>query len=482
MAAEARVGTIAIGMRVADSGFTKGLAKKSQQLSGFAASIPGLVTGGLAALGITKVASDLMGLRTAAADNLDTLGALSERVGATVSNLAGLQYAAKLANVEQGGLSTALTKLGVNLGEIAGGGGEKAAEALTRLGLSSKSLASMDRVEAFKQVSEAIARIPNPAERSALAVALLGKSGAELLPLMQQGAAGIEAAQKEAAKLGIATANLDQGAAKVNAANDAWDRMGMALGGVGQQLAIAVAPAFTAIFDTVAGVLGGVVNWVGNTTEGSNAVIGAVGLVGGAFGAVADVVHTLRIGFGAAQSVIITGLGDIVGGVGFVVKGFQDLLNLIPGVKVEFGNFLQTYSEDLKRLGAEKWEDFQAELVQPPPSQGIKGFFDNLNARMFEAKNFAVDIKKEIGGVTDAEEEAKKTKAKSKENKSFAGAMDLGSAEARSTIMAFQSRRFDNQRELANQSRAQTALQQRILTEQQATRMVMATALAAAVF
>src|SRR5207247_2365101 len=89
-------------------------------------------------------------------------------------------------------------------------------------------------------IADKISKIENPAERATAAMQIFGKSGQQLLPLMMSGAEGLAAAQKEAEKLGLTYNRVD--AAKVEAANDSMTRMKAVVTGVGNQLAIQLAP------------------------------------------------------------------------------------------------------------------------------------------------------------------------------------------------------------------------------------------------
>jgi hypothetical protein len=432
MGAEARVGTIVIGMRVGLGGLTKGLSSAGQQLSGFAAFATSNIKAGLAALGVTTAVTGLMNLRASAAESMESIGDLADRAGASTEGLTALKWAAHLGGVEFEQVSAAMLKLGVNLAK-ATAEGKGSDGVFARLGISAGKLAQMDRVEAFKQIAESLKGIQNPAERSALAVELFGKAGTNLGILWSQGAAGIEAAQAEMERLGVSFSRVD--VERVAMATDAWDKIGVAVEGVGQQLAIAVGPAFAAVFESIAQVVGQANSWFKAQGEGSNFVIGALGFVAKAFGVLVDVIHSVKLGFLAAQSVITTGLGFVVQGIAWVAKGLQEVINLIPGVKVEFGSFLETYADDLKRLGADQWAKFQSELAKEPPSAGVNAFFENLQVKAFEAKDAAAAVKKDWSEIAEVSADVDANKAK--DQKPFAAAMELGSKEARSTILAF---------------------------------------------
>jgi len=475
MGAEARVGTISIGMRVGMGGLNKGLSDAGAKVSDFASKLATGVKVGLAALGVGAAVKGLNDLRAASAEAIDATGKLSDKLGASTENLIGLQHAGALAGVSNEVLDKSLTKLGVNLAQAKLKGTETDG-VFKRLGLDAGQLASMDRVQAFGQIADAIGRIPNPAEQAAAAVELFGKSGADLAPLMAGGSAAIAEAQAEAQKLGLTFSRVD--AAKVEQANDAWTKIGEAIGGAGNTIAITLAPALTIVFETIAEIIGQANIWFANMTGGADIVTTAIGVVAKAFGTVADVVHTVGLAFGAVQAIITVGLGVMVQDLARFTGGIEWLLNQIPGVKVEFGNFLKTFGEDLQRLGGEQWDKFQKDLAAPPPSVGIEKFFDGLKVKAGEFQGAATAAKKDWSALAEIQSEAAETKQPgSKETNPFAGAMERGSQEARSTILAFGRSAEDTQRETALNTKQQVA--QQVKTNEQlatiAARLVSAT-------
>jgi hypothetical protein len=101
-------------------------------------------------------------------------------------------------------------------------GSASAAAALAGVGLSIEQLNGKSSEERFQAIAEALAAMPNTAERTAAAIALFGKSGAGLLPLFEDGAAGLQAMQDEAKKFGLALNDV-QGT-NVEAMNDSFTR------------------------------------------------------------------------------------------------------------------------------------------------------------------------------------------------------------------------------------------------------------------
>lgn len=118
---------------------------------------------------------------------VDNMNDLAQRLGMGVESLQALQMAAKLSGIDDA--TVALQKLTVAIGQAAESG---KTEAFTKLGLDFQALQAMSPVEQFQAVQAAIAALPTPAERAAAAVAIFGRAGVELLPLMNHNLAEIE--------------------------------------------------------------------------------------------------------------------------------------------------------------------------------------------------------------------------------------------------------------------------------------------------
>ena len=69
--------------------------------------------------------------------------------------------------------------------------------------------------------------------------------GVELINVLAQGRAGIEAIEQQVRDLGLEMSNID--AAKVEAANDAWTRFKALLSGVAQKFTVGLAPILEAV-------------------------------------------------------------------------------------------------------------------------------------------------------------------------------------------------------------------------------------------
>lgn len=202
-------------------------------------------------------ARSLVNLGQQQAEVIDKTSKLAARLGVTYGQLAGLQYAGDLAGVSMEQIGAAMTKADVAM--VRAAGGSKAAQAaFATLGLSVADLQAMSPAERFQAITDAIASLPTTAQRSAAAVALFGRAGAELLPLFSGGAGAIREATAEAERFGLALTSA-QGR-DVEAMNDSFTKVQKAISGIVQQVVAYLSPSITAIatkFTDFVGSIGG---------------------------------------------------------------------------------------------------------------------------------------------------------------------------------------------------------------------------------
>lgn len=186
--------------------------------------------------GITASAGIFGVLIKQSADLADELGKTAQRAGVTVEALSGLQYAAKLSDVDLGALSGGLQKLARTMSDAARGS-SIAVDAFGALGIafvdSTGRLRQTDVV--FAEIADKFSKLPDGATKTALAMQLLGRSGAQMIPLLNAGADGLEAYRKEAESLGLIIDTKTSKAAEEF--NDNLTRINAALQGISLQLA-----------------------------------------------------------------------------------------------------------------------------------------------------------------------------------------------------------------------------------------------------
>lgn len=189
---------IAVVLKLVADQFSRELKKQQGVLGDFVGSI------NRNKIMIAAVTGAMFGLAKSAANYGDHLAKTSQKVGMSVQSLAALEHAAKLADVSQDELSVGLVKLTRNASDTAKGTGESVA-AFAALGLSvqdaSGKLKSSDVL--FAEIAERFSQMEDGAGKTALAVQLFGKSGANMIPLLNAGKAGLKEAADEAKRFGL---------------------------------------------------------------------------------------------------------------------------------------------------------------------------------------------------------------------------------------------------------------------------------------
>lgn len=157
----------------------------------------------LPAIGVGAVVAGFGMLAKNAIDAADGLDELSQKTGASVETLSALLALPDAAALGVEGLTKSLTKFSDSLDKLRNG--EKtASEAFDRIGISVKDLQGLDPAQAFIKVSERMGSMRDGADKTAVALDLFGKQGAELIPLMNDLAdKGFEAVRAKAEELGI---------------------------------------------------------------------------------------------------------------------------------------------------------------------------------------------------------------------------------------------------------------------------------------
>jgi len=241
----ATVATLAVNVIAQTGGFNRGLDKAQKKAKGFGASIGAslkrIVTpAAIAAAAIAGVAIALMKVKQAM-ERLDIIAKKAKALGIRGQELMEFQHSAELSGVAADTFTSALQKMQKNIGDAVGGIG-LAKDSLALVGLEIGELAKLDASEQFLAIADKISKIENASERAAVATAIFGRTGADLIPMMMQGSDAIRAQMEDLRMLQGVMSQADLRA--IEDANDAWERMEKVMDGVWNKLAVKLAPSF----------------------------------------------------------------------------------------------------------------------------------------------------------------------------------------------------------------------------------------------
>lgn len=280
--AAATIGALRVVLGADTAQFEDGLRHAQSRLSAFGSN----VAKAGAALGVALAAAGAaIGVAVKhAVDEADKLGKTAQKIGIPVEELSRLKHAADLSDVSLEALGKSVGILSKNMSAVAGGAVSPAANAFNALKISvtnaDGSLKSSTQV--MTEVAAKFGRMEDGAGKTAIAMAIFGKSGADMIPLLNQGAAGLKSMMEEADKLGIVIDS--QTARAAEEFNDNLKRLDKAKDGIILKITAGMLPAMQQLsaamvqaaqdsrgLETVGNMVGGVLKVLATIAQGTSA-------------------------------------------------------------------------------------------------------------------------------------------------------------------------------------------------------------------
>lgn len=240
----------------------------------------------------------------------------SDKTLIAAEDLQKLKYAAEQSGVGFEGLQSAIIRMNKNLGEAAATGKGPFVDALASVGMKLQDLQGLTPDQQFLKLADAINGVTDPAQRTLLAVDLLGKSGANLLPMFTEGAAGITQLGMRAQELGLIL--KEDGVNAAEAFGDQWETLKGQFQAMAVQVGAALIPTLSKIMPIVQEIVASVVNWIAANPE----IVTTLGLVAGAVGSAMLALSPLLIMLPGIVTAF-AGIGPVVTAVGAVLAGIS---------------------------------------------------------------------------------------------------------------------------------------------------------------
>ena len=328
----------------------------------------------LAGFGITANFAGLLALAKNAADTADNMGKLAQSTGVTVEELSRLEYAASLNNATLQDVSKALLKISQ---DAQSGGGKLAAFGVS---LTDSAGGAKDANQLLLDIAERFASLPDGVTKSAAAVSLFGEEGAKLVPLLNNGSAGLKALADESDRFGKTISTSTALAAAEF--NDNLTRLQSLAQATGQQVGVLLIPAMNdlavAFLETVKadanlGGAGGLSEWAKFAT---------------------NALAVLANGLQAVYRLVL-----IVG-------------RVVPGLLASAVQLLQGNVAAARTIFEEVGRDVQAELMRPLFTQRLQQARAEAKAFSNEQKDLAKELTQALGREQELRrQEARRTNA-----------------------------------------------------------------------
>lgn len=277
-------------------------------------------------------------------------------------------------------------------------------EEFDRLGISIDDLLKMSPAEQFAEVAEALAEVENTTLRNGIAAKIFGGDvGRELIPMLDDYKAKVTEAAEFNRRFNISLSDID--AAKVEEANDAWARAKSIVTGLGNTIAVGLAPIITAVSNLLidAGVDG---------KAFGEAVRYGMGLAATAM----DIVRVGILGIRISINSVIFGVTSLVAKVtddlATLDEGIAKTISKIPGITVEADGKMRALADGFKKSAKESADEVKRLADELVNFESTSSKINRINAEAEErARKSGGRVMPTIAGIAidpAAAEEAKK--------------------------------------------------------------------------
>ncbi len=197
-------------------------------------------------LGAALTSVSLVELVKGAMESADQMGKMAQKAGVSVESLSRLSVAAKLSDVNTQTLASAMGKLDKNMLAAQAGTGASA-DAFKALGISvtDSSGKLKDSDEVMSEMAGKFSQYQDGAGKTAAAIAIFGKAGADMIPMLNDGSEEMQKNAELADKLGITlSGSVAKSAQEVN---DRFTTMTLAGKGITNQVMSDMLPTFDSL-------------------------------------------------------------------------------------------------------------------------------------------------------------------------------------------------------------------------------------------
>lgn len=285
-----------------------GLRSAQAQLAAFGSSVR-RIGAGITAAGAVAAAPLAASVAIFARQG-DEIAKAAKRTGLSTEAMSELGFAARRSGSSMEELEGGLRIMQRTIAEARSGSGA-AAEALDRLGLSVGQIASLSPDQQLVAIADGLASIQDPADRTAAAMAVFGRGGTALIPLLEGGSAAMAEMRRQARALGQSLGAAD--AKSAEDLSDAFADVREAVGGVAKVIGAALAPHLTELAEKVASGISTFGRWL----DQNRGLVSSISAVVAGVLAAGAVITGLGIAI-TVGSAALGGLATLLGGIAAV--------------------------------------------------------------------------------------------------------------------------------------------------------------------
>jgi phage-related protein len=347
------IGALRVNLGLDTAQFSKGAKRGQSEIQKFGARVAKL--GAVMSVASTGMALAIKGQLNYA----DAMSKASQKFGVPIEQLSAYGHAAEMAGVSQESLGTGLRKLAQNMND-AFNGKKASAEVFERLGIAvtDASGAMRSSEDVLKDAADALASMEDGAEKTALAVKLFGRAGADLIPMLNGGSEGLQKMVEEARSLGIV---IDEKTGKAaENFNDNLTRLRKTFGGMVTQIMAQLAPALerlsawaveaTSAFRNLSPMTQKFLSWGAAAVVVIGPLLAGLGLLILSLGAIGTVIAAAL----SPLSLLILGVAGVAAGAAFIYSKWEPIKGWFAKLWENLSGSFRTNWDAIK-AAADEW-------------------------------------------------------------------------------------------------------------------------------
>ena len=274
----------------------------SSGIMGSLGNIGGMLSGVMGGILATFSLQQAIGTVLDFADAAESLGNTAQIIGTTATELSRLHAVATPMGIAADTVDTSMKKLAKTLTD-ARRGGEESAAAFEAVGIKGEELENLSLPEVLSKISDKFKDSEDGATKTALATALLGRSGADLIPMLNQGSEAMreqaDAAQAMGAVMG------EDAVAAGESLDAAWDKLTQQGTGLKNLFAQSLAPVLEYIAEAFTDSSGTAMDF-GTVFKGvATIVIAAVTVIQQSWNIVSSLVRAITVSIASIIDAIV---------------------------------------------------------------------------------------------------------------------------------------------------------------------------------
>lgn len=253
-----RAGRAYVEIGANDASLVRGLRRAQARLEAFGAGVRSI---GLRLIGAGAALSAPFGLAIREFERVGSqLKDVSERTGVGTDKLQEYAYAAGVTGATLENVEKAMAQAAKNA-TAAADGSKQAADGLRDVGLSAAQVRDMKPDELFDAILAGLSAIPDPARRTATAMALLGRTGRAMIPMATQAAKLRDEWRKLGAQLSARDIDL------ADELGDKWKAARLSVTAAASAVGAALAPSMIALAERTSAALRETAAWINKNRQ-----------------------------------------------------------------------------------------------------------------------------------------------------------------------------------------------------------------------